>query len=178
MPFDADAFIIPVNSTFHMTCTAFTDHEASAFTAKQFCGEQILVLCLVLGRGFLCLCHALLYSLEQFHAHDSRDSVRVHHIGVLILTDILTVMKHPCNAVNGDFSAPIGLNATQIHFIRNLLHGSALGIVLESISYYGSNNRIKLIVLAFIYRITDRQRTTVVFAFQRVFFHTTLYFFR
>ena len=72
-------FIIAVD----FTCTArsaFTKHQRTAATAKQLGGQQVVILCLSPGRGFLIFGDFLLYIFKQFQRNDGRDSIRYDHI--------------------------------------------------------------------------------------------------
>ena len=77
---DADAFIIPMRSV--SAGSALTSHVAAAFAAELLCGQQILVLCLMLGRGFFVCRHSLLYPVEQILGNDCGDAVRLNDVPI------------------------------------------------------------------------------------------------
>ena len=54
------ALVVTVYIT-HVTCSALSGHHAFTLTAEKLRCQEIFILCFVVGRGFLCFCHTLLY---------------------------------------------------------------------------------------------------------------------
>ena len=96
--FHGHALVVVVNIPC-MAGSAFTAEVGPAVTAEQFCSQQIIVLGLVAGRGFLVLRQLFLYPVKQVLGDDSGDTVRDHSIPVDILTDIAAVVQKVLDAV-------------------------------------------------------------------------------
>ena len=90
---------------------AFTKHQCPTVAAEQLGGEQIVVLCLSTGRGFLIFSDLLLHILKQFQWNDGRDGIRHDHVPEFQLPDVPPILEHMFNAVIGERTAHRVLDA-------------------------------------------------------------------
>ena len=91
--FGSSTFIIAVDFT-RPACAALSKHQRPTVAAEQLGGEQIVVLCLSTGRGFLVFGDLLLHILKQFQRNDGRDSIRLDHIPEFQFSDVPPVFEH------------------------------------------------------------------------------------
>ena len=173
MMLHADAFVIAVRRSVFGRA-AFSCHVASTLPAKQLCGQQILLLCLVPGRGFFICRHAFLYPVEQLLRNDCRDAAGLDDISVSELADISAVVQHSSDAIDIHLAAAIGANPLQVHLVDNLTHARAGRITLKGLQHDWRGNRIDLIELVLVDHIAEGRRPAVEFALQRVFRHAAV----
>ena len=148
------ALVVTVYIT-HVTCSALSGHHAFTLTAEKLRCQEIFILCFVVGRGFLCFCHTLLYFIKQFFRNDGRNSAGNNRVPVRILADILSVVEHSCDAVDADLSVPFCSDTGNVQFICYFPHGLSGGVMPEGIQYGRSGDRIDLKVLCRIDNISD-----------------------
>ena len=72
--FGSRTFIIAVDFS-RPARTAFAKHQRPAVTTVQLGGQQVIILCLSPGRGFLVFGDFFLHIIEQFQRHDGRNRI-------------------------------------------------------------------------------------------------------
>ena len=90
--FGSGTFIVAVDFT-RPACAAFAKHQRPTVAAEQLGGEQVVILCLSTGRGFLVFGDFLLHILKQFQRNDGRDSIRYDHIPEFQFSDVPPVLS-------------------------------------------------------------------------------------
>ena len=167
MLFGSSAFIIAVDFA-RPARTAFAKHQCTAAATVQLGGQQVIVLCLSPGRGFLVFGDLLLHILKQFQWNDGRDSIRYDHIPELQFSDVPPVFEHMLYAVVSKFAADRVLDAVFIQPIPNLFHREAIPILLERFQHERGCKRVDVKFPLRIQRVAKRSTTTVAAAFQDV----------
>ena len=147
---------------------AFTKHQCPTVAAEQLGGEQIVVLCLSTGRGFLIFSDLLLHILKQFQRNDGRDSIRYDHIPELQFSDVPPILEHMFNAVIGERTAHRVLDAILVQPVPNLLHRKTIPVLPERFQHERGGKRVNVELSLGIQRISKRSATTVAAAFQDV----------
>ena len=165
--FGSGTFIIAVDFTCP-ACAAFAKHQCPTVAAEQLGGEQIVVLCLSTGRGFLIFGDLLLHILKQFQRNDGRDSIRYDHIPELQFSDVPPVLEHMFDAVISKRTTHRVLNAVFIQPIPDLLHGGAFIVLLERFHHERRGERVNVELPLGIQRVAKGSTTTVAAAFQDV----------
>ena len=82
--------------------SAFTTEISAAVATKDLGGQQIVVLCLVTGRGLFIDLQLLLDSFKEVIRHNAWDSVGNHRIPERKLSDVTAVTEHVLDGVIGD----------------------------------------------------------------------------
>ena len=147
---------------------AFSKHQCPAVAAEQLGGEQIVVLCLSTGRGFLIFSDLLLHILKQFQRNDGRDSIRYDHIPELQFSDVPPVLEHMFDAVISKRTTHRVLNAVFIQPVPDLLHGGAFIVLLERFQHKRRGERVNVELPLGIQRVAKSSTSTVAAAFQDV----------
>ena len=147
---------------------AFTKHQRTAVTAVQLGGQQVIVLCLSPGRGFLVFGDLFLHILKQFQWNDGRDGIRHDHIPEFQLSDVPPILKHMFNAVIGERTAHRVLDAILVQPVPNLLHRKSIPVLSERFQHERGGKRINVEFPLGIQRISKRSTATVAAAFQDV----------
>ena len=147
---------------------AFSKHQCPAVAAEQLGGEQIVVLCLSTGRGFLIFSDLLLHILKQFQRNDGRDSTRYDHIPELQFSDVPPVLEHMFDAVISKRTTHRVLNAVFIQPVPDFLHGGAFIVLFERFHYKRRGERVNVELPLRIQRVTKGSTATVAAAFQDV----------
>ena len=160
-------FIITVDFT-RPARAAFAKHQRPTVAAEQLGGEQIVVLCLSTGRGFLVFCDLLLHILKQFQRNDGRDSIRHDHIPEFQFSDVPPVFEHMFDAVIGKRTAHRVLDAVFVQPVPDLLHGGAFIVLLERFQHKRRGERVNMELPFRIQRVTKGSTTTVAASFQDV----------
>ena len=147
---------------------AFAKHQRPTVAAEQLGGEQVVVLCLSPGRGFLVFGDLLLHILKQFQRNDGRDSIRHDHIPEFQFSDVPPVFEHMFNAVICKRTAHRVLDAVFVQPITDLLHGGAFIVLLERFQNKRRGERVDVELPLGIQRVAKSSTTTVAAAFQDV----------
>ena len=166
--FGSSTFIIAVNFT-RPARAAFAKHQRPTVAAEQLGGEQVVVLCLSTGRGFLIFSDLLLHILKQFQRDDGRDGIRYDHIPEFQFSDVPPVLEHMFNAVISERTAHRVLDAVFIQPVPDFLHGGAFIVLLERFHYKRGGERVNVELPLRIQRVSKGSTTTVAAAFQDVF---------
>ena len=167
MLFGSSTFIIAVDFA-RPARAAFAKHQCSTVAAEQFGGEQVVILCLSPGRGFLVFGDLLLHILKQFQRNDGRDSIRYDHIPEFQFSDVPPVLEHMFDAVISKRTTHRVLNAVFIQPIPDLLHGGAFIVLLERFHHERRGERVNVELPLGIQRVAKGSTTTVAATFQDV----------
>ena len=174
--FGSSTFIIAVDFS-RPARTAFAKHQRPTVAAEQLGGEQVVVLCLSSGRGFLVFQHFLLHIIEKFHRHDRWNRIGNQDITVFQLTNIAAVAQHMLDGVKGHRPTALILDALFIEPIPNLPHRLSVIVPLESFSYKGSCEWVDFKAAVCVDGVAERDSTARKFAFQDVLGLSTNYLF-
>jgi len=96
--FGSRTFIIAVDFS-RPARSAFTKHQRTAVTAVQLGGQQVIILCLSPGRGFLVFQHLLLHIVEKFQRHDGRNCIWHDHVPEFQFSDVPPILEHVFDTV-------------------------------------------------------------------------------
>ena len=165
--FGSSTFIIAVDFA-RPARAALSKHQRPTVAAEQLGGEQIVVLCLSTGRGFLIFSDLLLHILKQFQRDDGRDGIRYDHIPEFQFSDVPPVLEHMFNAVISKRTAHRVLDAVFVQPVPDLLHGGAFIVLLERFQHKRRGERVNVELPLRIQRIAKGSTTTVAAAFQDV----------
>ena len=165
--FGSGTFIVAVDFT-RPACAAFAKHQRPTVAAEQLGGEQVVILCLSTGRGFLVFGDLLLHILKQFQRNDGRDSIRYDHIPEFQFSDVPPVFEHMFDAVIGKRTAHRVLDAVFVQPVPNLLHSEAFIVLLERFQHKRRGERVNMELPFRIQRVTKSATATVAAAFQDV----------
>ena len=165
--FCGSTFIITMNFS-RPARTAFAKHQRPTVAAEQLGGEQVVVLCLSTGRGFLVSGDFLLHILKQFQWNDGWDGIRHDHIPEFQFSDVPPVLEHMFNAVISERTAHRVLDAVFIQPVPDFLHGGAFIVLLERFHYKRGGERVNVELPLRIQRVSKGSTTTVAAAFQDV----------
>ena len=165
--FGSGTFIVAVDFT-RPACAAFAKHQRPTVAAEQLGGEQVVILCLSTGRGFLIFGDLLLHILKQFQRNDGRDSIRYDHIPEFQFSDVPPVLEHMFNAVISKRTAHRVLDAVFIQPITDLLHGGTFIVLLERFQHKRRGERVNMELPFRIQCIAKCSTTTIAAALQDV----------
>ena len=165
--FGSGTFIVAVDFT-RPARAAFAKHQRPTVAAEQLGGEQVVILCLSTGRGFLVFGDFLLHILKQFQRNDGRDSIRYDHIPEFQFSDVPPVFEHMFDAVIGKRTAHRVLDAVFVQPVPDLLHGGAFIVLLERFQHKRRGERVNMELPFRIQRVTKGSTTTVAASFQDV----------
>ena len=165
--FGSGTFIVAVDFT-RPARAAFAKHQRPTVAAEQLGGEQVVILCLSTGRGFLVFGDFLLHILKQFQRNDGRDSIRYDHIPEFQFSDVPPVFEHMFDAVIGKRTAHRVLDAVFVQPVPDLLHGGAFIVLLERFQHKRRGERVNMELPFRIQRVAKGSTTTVAASFQDV----------
>ena len=165
--FGSGTFIVAVDFT-RPARAAFAKHQRPTVAAEQLGGEQVVILCLSTGRGFLVFGDFLLHILKQFQRNDGRDSIRYDHIPEFQFSDVPPVLEHMFNAVISKCTAHRVLDAVFVQPVPNLLHRKSIPVLPERFQHERGGKRVNMKFPLGIQRIAKGSTTTVAAAFQDV----------
>ena len=165
--FGSGTFIVAVDFS-RPARTAFAKHQRTAAATVQLGCQQVIVLCLSPGRGFLVFGNLFLHIIEQFQRHDGRNRIRHDHIPEFQFSDITPVFEHVLHAVVSKFASDRVLDAVFIQPVPNLFHRKAIPILRERFQHERGGKRVDVKFPLGIQRISKRSTTTVAAAFQDV----------
>jgi len=165
--FGRGTFIVAVDFS-RPACAAFAKHQRTAATTVQLGCQQVIVLCLSSGRGFLVFGNLFLHIIEQFQRHDGRNRIRHDHIPEFQFSDVTSVFEHMFDTVISECTAHRVLDTIFIQPIPNFFHRKAVPILLERFQYERGCKRVDVKFPLGIQRISKRSTTTVAASFQDV----------
>ena len=165
--FGRGTFIVAVDFS-RPACAAFAKHQRTAATTVQLGCQQVIVLCLSSGRGFLVFGNLFLHIIEQFQRHDGRNRIRHDHIPEFQFSDVPPVLEHMFNAVISKRTAHRVLDAVFIQPITDFLHGGAFIVLFERFQHKRRGERVDVELPLGIQRVTKGSTAAVAAAFQDV----------
>ena len=165
--FGSSTFIIAVNFT-RPARAAFTKHQRPTVAAEQLGGEQIVILCLSTGRGFLVFGDFFLNIIEQFQRHDGRNGIRHDHVPEFQFSDVPPILEHVFDTVISKRTAHRVLDAVFVQPVPNLLHSGAFIVLLERFKHKRRGERVDVELPLGIQRVPKGSTATVAAAFQDV----------
>ena len=165
--FGRGTFIVAVDFS-RPACAAFAKHQRTAATTVQLGCQQVIVLCLSSGRGFLVFGNLFLHIIEQFQRHDGRNRIRHDHIPEFQLPDVPPILEHMFDTVIGERTADRVLDAIFVQPVPNLFHREAIPILRERFQYERGCKRVDVKFPLGIQRISKCSTTTVAASFQDV----------
>ena len=168
--FGSGTFIVAVDFS-RPARAALSKHQRPTVAAEQLGGEQIVVLCLSTGRGFLIFSDLLLHIVEKLYGHDRWNRIGNQDVPVLQLADISAVAQHVLDDIESHWPTALILNALFIEPIPNLPHRLSVIVPLESFSYKGSCEWVDFKAAVCVDGVAERDSTARKFAFQGVFRH-------
>ena len=165
--FGSGTFIIAVD----FSCparTTFAKHQRTAAAAVQLGCQQVIILCLSPGRGFLIFGNLLLNIIEQFQRHDGWNRIRYDHIPEFQLPDVPPSLEHMFDTVISKRTAHRVLDAVFIQPIPNLFHRETITILPERFHHKRGSKRVDVEFPLGIQRVAKRPTTTIAASFQDV----------
>ena len=165
--FGSGTFIIAVD----FSCparTTFAKHQRTAAAAVQLGCQQVIILCLSPGRGFLIFGNLLLNIIEQFQRHDGWNRIRYDHIPEFQLPDVPPILEHMFDTVISKRTAHRVLDAVFIQPIPNLFHRETITILPERFHHKRGSKRVDVEFPLGIQRVAKRPTTTIAASFQDV----------
>ena len=175
--FGSGTFIVAVDFA-RPARAALSKHQRPTVAAEQLGGEQIVVLCLSTGRGFLVFQHLLLYIVEKLYGHDRWNRIGNQDVPVLQLADISAVAQHVLDDIESHWPTALILDALFIEPIPNLPHRLSVIVPLESFSYKGSCEWVDFKAAVCVDGVAKGNGTASELSLQCVFGHATNDLFR
>ena len=168
--FGRGTFIVAVDFS-RPACAAFAKHQRTAATTVQLGCQQVIVLCLSSGRGFLVFQHLLLHLIENLHGHDGRNRIGNQDVPVLQFTNITAVAQHMLNNIEAHRPTALVFDTFFVQPIPNFSHGLAVVVPLEGFCYKRCGERVNFKAAVCIDSVAERDSTARELAFQGVFRH-------
>ena len=165
--FGGGTFIIAVDFS-RPARAAFAKHQRTAAATVQFGCQQVVILCLSTGRGFLVFCDLFLNIIEQFQRHDGWNRIRYDHIPEFQLPDVPPILEHMFDTVISKRTAHRVLDAVFIQPIPNLFHRETITILPERFHHKRGSKRVDVEFPLGIQRVAKRPTTTIAASFQDV----------
>ena len=165
--FGGSTFIVAVDFS-RPARAAFAKHQRPTVAAEQLGCQQVIVLCLSPGRGFLVFGDLLLHILKQFQRNDGRDSIRHDHIPEFQFSDVPPVFEHMFNAVICKRTAHRIFDTIFIQPVPNLFHCKTIPVLPERFQHKRRGKRVNVKFPLRIQRIAKCSTTTVAASFQDV----------
>ena len=148
--------------------TALTKHQCATAAAVQLGCQQVIILCLSPGRGFLVFGNLHLHILKQFQRNDGRDGIGHDHIPEFQFSDVPPIFEHMFDTVIGERTAHRVLDAVFVQPVPDLLHGGAFIVLFERFQHKRRGERVNVELPLRIQRVAKGSTTTVAAAFQDV----------
>ena len=167
MLFGSSTFIVAVNFT-RPACAALAKHQRPTVAAEQLGGEQIIVLCLSPGRGFLVFQHLLLHTVEKFQRHDGRNCIWHDHVPEFQFSDVPPILEHVFDTVISKRTAHRIFDTIFIQPVPNLFHCKTIPVLPERFQHKRRGKRVNVKFPLRIQRIAKCSTTTVAASFQDV----------
>ena len=175
--FGGGTFIIAVDFS-RPACAAFAKHQRPTVAAEQLGGEQIIVLCLSTGRGFLVFGDLFLHIVEKLCGHNGGNRIGNQNITIFQLPDVAAIVQHMLNGVEGHQPATLVLDALFVQPIPNFPHGLAIVVPLEGFCHKGSSQRVDFKAVVCVDDVAKGNGTASELSLQCVFGHATNDLFR
>ena len=165
--FGSRTFIIAVDFS-RPARSAFTKHQRTAVTAVQLGGQQVIVLCLSPGRGFLVFGNLLLYILKQFQRHDGRDGIRHDHVPEFQFSDVPPIFEHVFDTVISKRTTHRVLDAVFIQPVPDLFHCKTIPVLPERFQHKRRGEWVNMELSFRIQRVAKGSTTTIAAALQDI----------
>ena len=165
--FGGGTFIIAVDFS-RPARTAFAKHQCATAAAVQLGCQQVIILCLSPGRGFLVFGNLHLHILKQFQRHDGRNRIRHDHIPEFQFSDVPSILEHMFDTIISKRTAHRVLDAVLVQPVPNLFHRKTVPILRERFQHKRRGERVNMELPLGIQRIAKCATTTVAAAFQDV----------
>ena len=174
--FDGSTFIIAVDFS-RPACAALAKHQRTAVTTVQLGCQQVIILCLSPGRGFLVFGDFFLHVLKQFQRNDGRDSIRHDHIPEFQFSDVPSILEHMFDTIISKRTAHRVLDTVFVQPVPDLFHCKTIPVLLERFQHERGGKRVNVEFPLGIQRIAKGSTATVAAAFQDVLGLSTNYLF-
>ena len=175
--FGRGTFIVAVDFS-RPACAAFAKHQRTAATTVQLGCQQVIVLCLSSGRGFLIFQHLFLYIVEKLCGHNGGNRIGNQNITIFQLPDVAAIVQHMLNGVEGHQPAALVLDALFVQPIPNFPHGLTIVVPLEGFCHKGSSQRVDFKAVVCVDDVAKGNGTASELSLQCVFGHATNDLFR
>ena len=175
--FGSGTFIIAVD----FSCparTTFAKHQRTAAAAVQLGCQQVIILCLSPGRGFLIFGNLLLHIIEKLRGHNGGNRIGNQDVTIFQLTNIAAVAQHVLDGVESHRPAALVLDALFVQPIPNFPHGLAIVVPLEGFCHKGSSQRVDFKAVVCVDDVAKGNGTASELSLQCVFGHATNDLFR
>jgi hypothetical protein len=173
--FGGGTFIIAVDFS-RPARAAFTKHQCTAVTTVQLGCQQVIILCLSPGRGFLVFQHFLLYIVEKLRGHNGGNRIGNQDIAVFQLPNVATIVQHMLDGVEGHRPAALVLDAFLVQPVPDFPHGLTIVITPKSFSYERRSQWVDLKTAVCVDGVPKWNRTTGELAFEGILGHTANHF--
>ena len=167
MLFGSSAFIIAVDFA-RPARTAFAKHQCTTVAAEQLGGEQVVILCLSTGRGFLVFGNLFLHIIEQFQRNDGRDGIGHDHIPEFQFSDVPPILEHMFDTVIGERTADRVLDAVLVQPVPDLFHCKTIPVLPERFQHKRRGEWVNMELSFRIQRVAKGSTTTIAAALQDV----------
>ena len=167
MFFGGSTFIVAVDFS-RPARAAFAKHQRTAVTTVQLGCQQVIILCLSPGRGFLVFGDLFLHIIEQFQRHDGRNRIWHDHIPEFQFSDVPPILEHMFDTVIGERTADRVLDAVLVQPVPNLFHRKTIPVLSERFQHERGGKRVNVEFPLGIQRIAKGSTTTIAAAFQDV----------
>ena len=174
--FGSRTFIIAVDFS-RPARTAFAKHQCTAAAAEQLGGEQVIILCLSPGRGFLVFQHHLLNIVEKLRGHNGGNRIGNQDIAVFQLSNVTAVAQHMLDGVEGHRPTALVLDALFVQPVPDFPHGLTIVITLKSFSYKRRGQGVNLKAAVSIDGVSKGDCATSELALEGIFRHAANHFF-
>ena len=165
--FGGSTFIVAVDFS-RPARAAFAKHQRTAAATVQLGGQQVIILCLSPGRGFLVFGDFFLHIIEQFQRHDGRNRIWHDHIPEFQFSDVPPILEHMFDTVIGERTADRVLDAVLVQPVPNLFHRKTIPVLSERFQHERGGKRVNVEFPLGIQRIAKGSTTTIAAAFQDV----------
>ena len=175
--FGSGTFIIAVD----FSCparTTFAKHQRTAAAAVQLGCQQVIILCLSPGRGFLIFGNLLLHIVEKLRGHNGGNRIGNQDVTIFQLTNIAAVAQHVLDGVESHRPAALVLDSFLVQPVPDLPHGLTIVVPLKGFSYKRCGQWVDLKTAVGIDGVPEWNRTTGKLAFEGIFRHATNDLFR
>jgi hypothetical protein len=165
--FCGSTFIIAVN----FSCparAALAKHQRTAAATVQLGGQQVIILCLSPGRGFLVFGNLFLNIIEQFQRHDGRNCIWHDHVPEFQFSDVPPILEHVFDTVISKRTVHRVLDTVFIQPVPNLFHRKTIPVLPERFQHERRGKRVNVKFPLRIQRIAKDSTATIAAAFQDV----------
>jgi hypothetical protein len=134
----------------------------------QLGGQQVIILCLSPGRGFLVFGNLFLNIIEQFQRHDGRNCIWHDHVPEFQFSDVPPILEHVFDTVISKRTVHRVLDTVFIQPVPNLFHRKTIPVLPERFQHERRGKRVNVKFPLRIQRIAKDSTATIAAAFQDV----------